>query len=83
MAGTVSDSEARADFGRVMRDVMASGEPLIVASGDVPQVVICPFHVYEELLAGQRARPVREEPFPDEIGHGRRGLPSTEEEEEL
>ena len=56
MDRVVSATEARIHFGEVMRQVVKTGEPVVVERGGKPHVVVVSVAEYERLLAGDDQR---------------------------
>lgn len=54
---TVSATEARVHFGELMRRVVEEQEPVIVARGGQPQVVVVSLEQYDQLVANQAQEP--------------------------
>ena len=54
MENTMSATQARVNFGEVMRQVVERNRPIIVERAGKPQVVILSIESYEQLIAAQR-----------------------------
>ncbi len=53
MENTLSATQARVNFGEVMRQVVEQERPIIVERAGKPQVVILSIEAYERLIASQ------------------------------
>ena len=56
MGRVVSATEARIHFGEVMREVVESGEPVIVERDGTPHVVVLSMGQYDRLLRAQQCQ---------------------------